>query len=181
MDEGLPSWNLTLNDIEEIKSGNREVINRFYFDNIKHLKSCIYRVWSQFHFDEDIREWLYDCLHEIYLYLSTFDYSNKALFYWSIVWCVRKLVRGRSVHAKVFSSIEQEGEEKTNPLYFIAVTEDENDSDYLEELSPVVKLIEAQKALNDRQRDCLMAVALGCKSFDGIYLYVKEKLIKTAS
>lgn len=167
-------WKITPKDVAEIKLGNRETINRVYFDNYDHFKFFVVRLIEK-KFGRDF-SYVEDFLQQIYVDLPKYDYTNSLRFWWSIYTRFYYLKNGRK-SVRAFSYENKDGDTEGWSLFDTLVApEEKTDEERIEENAAALRLIENQKQLTERARDILMAEAFGCIVYRGLYENAKKEI-----
>lgn len=165
-------WSITQQQIEYIKQGNRDVINKIYIDNYD--KFC--KIFRNFCFKGCNKSFYDDCVQQCYLDLPLYDYTNRETLFYSLFNTYCKVCYGGSKHIA-----------RKNLVYYDALLSDDSDETFLNKISEqvpsifvdeaeaieedkrVLAIIQSQPQLTDLQRDYLVAVAYSLKMRRGLY------------
>lgn len=156
-------WKITPEDTARIKAGDRETVNRVYFDNL----SIFRKMAGKYCFYAGSYDFYEDCIQQIYIDMTCYDYTNAKSLYWSI----RKSFRRASMLTTVptvslESPVTDDGDKVLGD--YIGV-DGFAELDEKEHARNVLSLIGEQKQLTERQRDQLTAFAFGVAAYRGLY------------
>lgn len=165
-------WAITPQQVAEIKQGNRETINKVYFDNLPKFRKIARKCCSRLRSAQSVE----DCLQQIYVDLPTFHFDNAQMFYWSVrrccavaCGCLRKSVPLWCI-VSYDEPLLPENDftllDKLTENMSIATTDDK---ELLEQDKRVVEILQTQKQLTELQLDYLVAVAYSVTMRRGLY------------
>ena len=167
-------WAITPEDVKKIKMVDRETIDRVYFANYEKFCKCAYR----FCYDKGKLSYVEDCIQQVYLDLPTYDYSDARTFYHGLLQTFRRCTLKCYRTVSLFSSIGRNKDGKEMTLVdvlgvdvFKALEEREDGE------RQAIKIISAQYALSDIEKDFLTAVAFRCRPYRGLYNDEYKQLI----
>ncbi len=73
-------WAITYEQIEKIKAGNIDELNKVYFDNLSVFRGMAYNWCAK----RRVYDFFDDCINQIYVELPSYDFENAYTFCWSI-------------------------------------------------------------------------------------------------
>lgn len=164
-------WAITPADIEEIKAGNRDTVNRVYFDNYEKFKK-ISRKFCYRYFSPQLIE---DFLQQVYLDLPKYDFSNAKTFFSGLLASFLTLKFGRSVKTTSYEKELFADDDGKTLLDILKAPEVQSESERKAENAAALRLIDLQRQLTEAQKDYLTAVAFGCAVFKGLFDYAKRQ------
>lgn len=159
-------WYITPKQIEEIKQCNRKTINDVYFDNCSRFARIARKFCVEHHKQSDYE----DCLQQIYIDLPLYNFSNKSTLYRSILNTLRRV--SFSKFSVLSYDMPIHTKKEGNREMFLADlvgAYDKYDIENDVELRKVVDIVSAQTQLSSVQKDILIAYALGCEVYRGLY------------
>lgn len=171
---GTWHWKISPEDVEKIKKGDRETIDRVYFDNYKKFYKFAYRFCR----DKNRLSYVEDCIQEVYLDLPMYDYSNVKTFFRGLLRTFICCSFNRIRTVSLFSPIgrNKDGEEFTLidvlGIDFFKDLEEREDGE-----RNAINIISAQHVLSDIEKDFLTAVAFRCTPYRGLYNDEYKRLI----
>lgn len=170
-------WIITREDIEKIYENCRETINRVYFANLSKFgrianKYITMRQAQGIYIDRSVAE---DIKQQIYIDLPYYNFENVLTLFCDIRRTCGNVALGRSAFGESLDSAAWDNEKSTaDESKFDRYLCDDSAEAALEleeSEKRVIKAVAEQKALTERQRDILTAVALKVRAYRGIFAY----------
>ncbi len=156
-------WRIMPADIEKIKANDRETINRVYFGNLEKFR----RMALKFCFQCRNYDFLEDCINQIYIDMTEYDYSSRLSLWWSIQASFR---RASIVTRFAPLSLDKPLSDDTEAtLYDLIPAPETDEEEEREHAQNVLEIIAEQTQLTAQQRDMLTAFAFGVAVYRGIY------------
>ena len=173
-------WLITADDVEAIKAGDRNAVDRVYFANLNKFSRIAVKFVIDLPKHVD-RSYIDDIKQQIYVDMWNYDYTNISTLYRGIIRTCYAVVYGNTAiygssldaplsnHSR-FGEVEEMGETKLDRL---APVYDMSEFAVLREESElrVLKVLAGQKKLTERQKDMLTALALRVRIYPGIFEY----------
>lgn len=167
-------WAITPEDVKKIKAVDRDTIDRVYFANLEQFSKCAFLFCRK----RGKRSFFEDCVQQIYLDLPNYDYTNVGTFWRGILKTFRRCCCNPFRVVSLFATIgrNKDGDELTlidvlGEDVFKALEEREDGE------RQAIRIISAQTALSDNERDFLTAVAFRCTPYRGLYNDEYKRLI----
>lgn len=161
-------WAITPQQVTEIQQGNRDTINKVYFDNYEKFKNAVVAICSR----RGKMSFFEDALQSLYLDLPFYDFKNLQRFYCCILDTCR-FVFGYShkcVNWATTVSLETPLDDTENLTLGDSIAVYDVDEIEIEEQNKrLLEIIDTQKHLTRRQKDVLVAIAFGCAPMEGLY------------
>ena len=159
-------WAITPEDVNGLKAVDRETVNRVYFANYDKFCKCAYNFCRK----RNKFSYVDDCVQQIYLDLPLYDYTNALTFFRGLtktfIHCSYWGFRSVSFFSPVGRNKDGEDLLLIDCLgvdVFKALEEAEDGE------RQALKIISAQTALNDNEKDFLTAVAFKCRPYRGLF------------
>ena len=94
-------WAITPQQVTEIKQGNRDTINKVYFDNLPQFRKVVYNLSRKL----NALQLFDDFLQQLYLDLPRYCYDNTKTFYKSIKNTCRRIAWGSGLSVATYKCI----------------------------------------------------------------------------
>jgi len=156
-------WRITLADIEKIKANDRETVNRVYFDNLEKFR----KMALKYCFKCRNYDFLGDCINQIYVDMTAYDYSSRLSLWWSIQASFRRASMATAVPLLSLDKPLSDDTEAT--LYDLIAAPETDEEEEREHARNALEIIAEQEQLTEQQRDMLTAFAFGVAFYRGIY------------
>lgn len=162
---GAWHWKITPEQITKIKAGERETINRVYFDNLPTFERMARKYCRHFF---RLYEFLGDCVNQIYVDMPDYDYNDALSLYFSIH---ASFARASLANRRRTVSLDLPVKEKEGATLgdFIEGESGFEALERKEHEKTVLTIIAGQNRLTELQRDYLTAYAFNCRVYRGIY------------
>ena len=163
-------WAITPQQVTEIKQGNRDTINKVYFDNLqkfKHIAANYCRLRNTMQFFDDF-------LQQIYIDLPEYCFDDVRTFYCGLVksyFRVFGITPHKCIDMRTCLSFDALifGFDDVTLGDTIQAPPDLDEAEFDEQNKRVIEIIETQPQLTEVQKDYLTAVAFGCYFRRGLY------------
>ena len=160
-------WKITPEQIERIRQRDRDTVNQVYFDNLDKFKKMAYKFCNK----TKRRDYVQDCLQQIYADMLDYDYSCLRKFYWSIYHSFYCAVGYTRCHTVSLDKPIFDGNDATLADFMPIADTAVSDTEKREYERHVLEIIAAQTQLTERSKDFLTAYALDCKPYVGVFAY----------
>lgn len=162
-------WAIIPQQVIEIKQGNRDTINKVYFDNLPKFQKVI----SNFYRNFERLQFFDDCIQQIYLDLPRYRFDNSSTFYRSLLRTARCVAGFYGQQFDIFRCVSFETPLKSCDDKTVAdtlqVLFEYTETEQAEQNKRIVQIIQTQRHLTEYQQDWLVAVAFGCEYRRGLY------------
>ena len=171
-------WAITPQQIDEIKQGNRDTIDKVYFDNLQKLRRIVFNFCRK----RDKQQFFDDCLQQIYVDLQNYRFNNSMTFFWSIKRSCYYAYGFRKSEVRAYISLD-------SPLQSQGSKRQEQSSRTLADTIPAIEFDELEEQeqekrvltildsleLSEQDKDVMTAIAFGCAVQRGLYAWLQRK------
>lgn len=171
-------WAITPQQINEIKQGNRDIIDQVYFDNLPTLRKVVFSFCCK----RDKQQFVDDCLQQIYIDLPNYNYKNVQTLFWSIKRSCYYAYGYRQSEIRAYVSLDSPLQSKGSKCQeksdrTLADTIPAIEVDYLEVEEQEKKLLTILDSLDlsEDDKDVMTAIAFDCAVKRGLYDWLQQK------